>query len=117
MFYGNLKNRVSRPVLGIFLTAMRNWSSHPTEVQGSLGTADPVSGHLYALPGRRKAAWRGHVMEAQLTVQPAHGPCPDLVEMFLQGHFLTALDFVCITESIFSLRGIFTHYFTHYLEC
>lgn len=66
---------------------MRNWSSHPTEIQGSLGTADQMSGHPYALPGRKQAVWVGHVMEGQSAVQTAHGPCPDSVEKFLQGHF------------------------------
>lgn len=77
----------------IFLTAVRNWSPYATEIQSSLGTSDPLSRHLYALSGRKRAAWSSHVVEAQLTVQPVLGPCPDSSRKVLKRPFFSSTGF------------------------
>lgn len=109
MCYGNIKNRVNRPVLEIFLTVMRNWSQYPTEIQGSLETEDPLSRHLYALPRRKWEASSGHVMEAQLTVQPALGPCPDSGRKVFKRPFFSSTEF-CVNHRdwILTLRDFYT---------
>lgn len=100
----------------IFLTAVRNWSPYATEIQSSLGTSDPLSRHLYALSGRKRAAWSSHVVEAQLTVQPVLGPCPDSSRKVLKRPFFSSTEF-CVDHRnwMLTLREFYT--LLHTLPC